>query len=281
MVTNIQDIVITGRGFLGSNLRRYFESTHGPGIRVWTAGRAGTKSSITDIAEQNGIRNFAVVLSGWSGVIASKSRDAEVQQKSLKEFELQVQEVIKIRPTLTLGFGSQIEKAGFGDPASPELSQYAKAKIQARAFFESALAESSLVGKWAYIYSVYGSGMDSSWLLPQLLRASSTGVPLAMGQGLQKWGFLHISDFCRAIDLVIQKPEMFPFEVDIGAQADHTLRDLVNQVEDILGMTCATFEKRGAPSSDSIPNLEPLRSAGWSQRVSLKEGLEELRGIYA
>jgi len=279
--TRIDHLIITGGGFIGSSLRKHFESGENPSLRVWTAGRTESENSITAIVEQNQLTNYGVILSGWSGVAASHSRDAQVQMQSLLDFEKQLNEVSSLRPSITVGFGSQIEKAGQNRLGPETLTSYAAAKIEARTLFEAAMQSSGLIGKWIYIYSVYGPEMDSGWLLPQLIRAGASNVPLSMGECAQKWGLLHISDFSTAIELILQKPDLFPFEIDLGGEASQTLRQLVLQVEDILGCRCATFEKKGPTPPDSVPDLAALRAAGWTQRVTLKQGLLDLKDMYA
>ena len=276
----IENLIITGKGFIGSSLRKYFEANDSP-IKVWTAGRTGSDISITAIVEQNQLSNFGVVLCGWGGVATSKSMDLEVQMQSLREFEKQLGEVVSLRPSITLGFGSQIEKAGLNANGTNEITSYASAKIEARKKFAEAMRESNLVGKWIYIYSVYGRDMHDSWLLPQLIKASVSGTNLEMGECLQKWGLLHISDFSSAIELIVSKPSLFPLELDLGGQATKSLRELVAEVESILGTSIATFAKKGPQAPDSVPDLGPLKDAGWAQRVTLKQGIQELKDRYA
>ncbi|MEN9954850.1 MAG: hypothetical protein RL460_48 [Actinomycetota bacterium] len=280
MEAQTENLIITGNGFIGSSLRKYFEANDSP-IEVWTAGRTGSEQSITAIVEQNQLSNFGVVLSGWSGVATSQSMDFEVQMRSLREFERQLGEVVSLRPSITLGFGSQIEKAGLSANGAGAITRYASAKIEARKMFMEAMRESSLVGKWIYIYSVYGRDMHDSWLLPQLIKASVSGTNLEMGECVQKWGLLHISDFSRAIELIVRTPGLFPLELDLGGQATKSLRELVEEVESILGTSCATFEKKGPLAPDSVPDLGPLRDAGWAQRVTLEQGIQELKDRYA
>ena len=279
--TQIDHLIITGGGFIGSNLRKHFEAISDPPFKVWTAGRTGSENSITAIVEQNQLVNFGVILSGWSGVAASHSRDSNIQMQSLMEFEKQLGEVSSLRPLIALGFGSQIEKTALNSLGTEASTSYAAAKIEARKLFENAMKSSGLIGKWIYIYSVYGPEMDPSWLLPQLIRASAIDAPLTMGDCAQKWGFLHISDFCAAIEVVLRQPDLFHFEIDLGGEASQSLRELVLQVEQILGRSCATFEKKGPSSPDSVPDLAALHAVGWSQRVTLKQGLLELKDRYA
>ncbi len=280
MEAPFENLIVTGSGFLGSHLRKHFELTYGESVRAWTAGRSGSSDSLTAIVEDNELTNYAVILSGWSGVAASLSRNQEVQTQSLIDFEKQVEEVTTLRPLVTLGFGSQIEKSALKGSKLEDVTDYARAKMRAREIFEASIERSSLVGKWIYIFSVYGEGMDSGWILPKLIDAHKNGSLVSMGPCLQKWGFLHVSDFCRAIDLILSRPSDFPFAIDIGNKADRSLRDLVHEVELILGNQCATFDNRVSLAPDSIPDLSPLITAGWSQRVTLKQGVEELRDKY-
>jgi nucleoside-diphosphate-sugar epimerase len=281
MEAPFENLIVTGSGFLGSHLRKHFELTYGDSFRAWTAGRSGSSNSLTAIVEDNELTNFAVILSGWSGVAASLSRNQGVQTQSLIDFEKQVEEVTTLRPLVTLGFGSQIEKSALKGSKLEDITDYARAKMRAREIFEASIEQSSLVGKWIYIFSVYGEGMDSGWILPKLIDAHKNGALVSMGACLQRWGFLHVSDFCRAIDLILSRPSDFPFTIDIGDEAARSLRDLVHEVEKILGSQCATFSNSATLVPDSIPDLRPLKSAGWSQHVTLEQGLEELKDSYA
>ena len=273
----IDNLVITGGGFIGTNLRKHFEAKQKSNVKVWQAGRSGSENSVTSIVENNKLTNFGVILNGWGGVTSSSSGDSALQTQSLREFEAQIGEIKSLSPLITLGFGSQIEKSG----DLKKLTSYAAAKIEARKLFANMIESSNLLGKWIYIYSVYGPDMNESWLLPQLIIGGAKGSPLNMGQCLQKWGFLHISDFSDAIELIISMPHLFPFEIDLGGDASNSLRELVYEVEKSVGFKCANFTHFGMPGWDSVPDLRPLTAAGWAQRVTLNHGVQELRDRYA
>lgn len=281
MKEQIEHLIITGRGFISSSLREYFETKAKSSIRVWIAGRSTSKNSITSIVEQNQLENFGVILSGWSGVIASMATDSKVQNQSLWDFEKQLVEVEHLRPIITLGFGSQIENAPIEHSGLSNLTEYAAAKIAARKRFEALIENSGLAGKWIRIFSVYGPKMHDSWLLPQLIRAGMNGTPLRMGTCEHKWGLLHVSDFSAAIEAILKSPSSFPNSVDLGGEANQSLRNLVHEVENILERKCAIFADNGLAHPDSIPDLIALKNSGWQARVTLRQGLLELKDSYA
>ncbi len=275
---DLRDVIITGSGFLGSSLRNHLQKN--PRLRVWNAGRADTNNSITSIVNSNSLSNFAVILNGWGGVFSADKDNSDLQFESLTNFRKQLFEIETLRPAITLGFGSQIENSVSTAEEDADKWTYATAKLRAGTEFLSTIRANQLQGKWVRIFSVYGLGMDQRWLIPQLVLAAKSGALVQLGPCNHKWGFLHIHDFCDAIEKLIFKKNVEGEFIDLGGFATRSLREIVTEIEEILGAKVAHYNPDASSSRDTVPDLSNLLSLGWQPKVSLREGILELSESY-
>jgi nucleoside-diphosphate-sugar epimerase len=269
-----RDLLVTGaKGFIGGALREHFSKL--PNFRVWPIGKSDQPNNLTKTIEEEKIADFGILLNGWTGVEKSYSSDSDLQRASLKEFKSQVQSAIQFKPKFIIGFGSQAELTLDSTSNLPK-SAYAQAKREARELLLDACQKGGIRAHWLRIYSVYGRGMASSWILPEVAKAIKENSQLKLGRCTQKWGFLHISDFCSAVEKVIEESEKLPFDIDVGGFANSSLKEQLMSLEAIMNAKVLVFEEGSGSEADSIPDLRPLLELGWEQRVDLKTGFGEL-----
>ena len=270
----LRNILITGaNGFLGSNLLGYLhEKTD---CTIWNAGRSGSANSIENLVRNHNLRDVTVILNGWGGVHTSHKRDLELQSRSLQDFKSQVDECLENRVNTILGFGTQAEFSELPREPGDEFRGYSSAKVEARKYLLAATVSNQIRSKWIRIFSVYGSGMDDRWLIPKVLRAVNSRTSLDLGPCSQLWGLLHIRDFCAAIATLLESSHE-GFDLDLGAPADQSLKDLIRHVEKLFGEHGLINFNPGEHPPNSIPNLDVLRSLGWSPEVDFGEGILEM-----
>ncbi|MBX7245133.1 MAG: dTDP-glucose 4,6-dehydratase [Candidatus Sumerlaeaceae bacterium] len=98
------------------------------------------------------------------------------------------------------------------------------------------------------------------------------------GDGLQRREWLHVSDHCSAIELVLQKG--VPGQVyNVGGVNEKTNMEVITRLLEILGKPASLIkhvkdrpghDRRYAINADKIQ-----RELGWKARVGFEEGLEE------
>jgi nucleoside-diphosphate-sugar epimerase len=270
----VRDLLITGAsGFIGGALGQHFSKK--PHLRVWSIGKSDQANSLTETIEAEKMVDFGILLNGWSGVEKKHSSDSNLQRASLREFRLQVESVLKYKPKFIIGFGSQSELTLNQSSDRPK-SAYAQAKSEARSLLLDVCEKAEIKAHWLRIYSVYGQGMASSWILPEVARAIRTNSQLELGRCTQKWGFLHISDFCSAIEKIMNNSERLPFDIDVGGLANSSLKEQLTSLLEGMQSKVLLFDESKDPEADSIPNLRPLLELGWEQKVDLKTGFAEL-----
>jgi nucleoside-diphosphate-sugar epimerase len=271
----VRNLIITGTsGFLGKELALYFAQSKN--IRVWSAGRSSEPASISTVVRSNSLVDIGVILSGWSGVFSAQKNDSEAQQISLENFRQQVLETVDVGASLVVGFGSQAEY-----DLQDNYSSYAQAKSFARSFLLEQSAKNGLNAHWLRVFSVYGPGMDPRWILPKFIETAMCNRVFEVGPCNQKWGFLHISDFCRAISFLLERSSEAPFDIDVGAPASQTLREILLSAESSMKWDNLKFDDLPSLARDSVPNLKTLSEFGWVPEVSFLRGFRDLVEHYA
>jgi len=213
-----------------------------------------------------------VILNGWGGVFTSEQENSRLQSESLELFMSQVTEGLAAGADMIIGIGTQAEYRKGAGQANP--LDYQSAKLAASEYLRKKATAHGVPAHWVRLFSVYGSGMDKRWLLPSLVDASTRGLPLRLGPCSQKWGFLHVSDAARAIELVV-RGSVEDYVIDLGGEASETLKSQIEGLGALLPSLKVSFEK-GEDPEDSVPNLAPLAAAGWRSEIGLDVGVLEL-----
>lgn len=271
----ISNLIVTGtKGFLGKELVRYLAQSEE--IRVWSAGRSSEPDSISNVVRTNSLVNVGVILCGWSGVFSAQKNDPEAQQISLENFRQQVLESFDIEASLVVGFGSQAEYE-----SQDNYSIYAQAKSLARSFLLEQSEKNGVIAHWLRIFSIYGPGMDPRWILPRFIETAMCNQIFEVDPCNQKWGFLHISDFCRAISSLLERSPEAPFDIDVGAPASQTLSEILLSAESSMNWHNLKFDDLPILARDSVPNLKTLSDFGWVPEVNFLRGFRDLVEHYA
>ncbi|MFD1142470.1 GDP-L-fucose synthase family protein [Larkinella insperata] len=123
--------------------------------------------------------------------------------------------------------------------------------------------------------------LQSSHVLPALIRkfheAKINGQPAVevWGTGSPRREFLHADDLADACFFLMENynDELF---VNIGTGVDETIRELVDQVQQVVGyegeVRWNTDKPDGTPRK--LMDVSRLHAMGWQHRIELKDGLE-------
>lgn len=265
------EVFISGAsGFLGRNLLAHFSEVEGFGSRAIV--RSSEADSISSLLRASSATKKVIILNGWGGVFTSEQENSQLQSESLELFKTQATEGLAAGADMIIGIGTQAEYRKFAGQA--DSLDYQSAKLAASKYLREKATAYGVPVHWIRLFSIYGSGMDKRWLLPSLVDASNSGLPLRLGPCSQKWGFLHVRDAARAIELVV-RGRLENYVIDLGGEASETLRCQIEGLVDLLPSLKVSFEPGEAPQ-DSVPNLAPLLAAGWRSEINLDLGVREL-----
>jgi len=222
---------------------------------------------------------------GWRGV-AGKHRDAPFQVVDNLPCTIDsVALALKCGCRQWIGLGSQAE---YGNPnqridesaATHPLTLYGKAKLAAGIAALGLCEASGIFGSWIRIFSLYGGGGYSAWVLPYAIRHFLDGTSPALTQCSQRWDFLHARDAAEAILAVAR--EGVPGVFNLGSGSAPPLRDTVEIVRNLIGPECPPANYGAIPYSENqVMHLEAdigkiQTSTSWNPRIPLREGLEQL-----
>lgn len=124
----------------------------------------------------------------------------------------------------------------------------------------------------------YGPYQYPEKVIPLFVTQALQDLPLPLygdGQNVREW--LHVSDHCRALDLLIERGE--PGEVyNIGGQGGVRNIDLTHQILALVGRPTSLIQHvTDRPGHDSRYCLDTskLRGLGWHPQVDFAQGLRE------
>jgi dTDP-glucose 4,6-dehydratase len=124
----------------------------------------------------------------------------------------------------------------------------------------------------------YGPQQVPEKIIPLFVTNALDGLPLPLyGDGLNERDWLHVSDHCRAIDLLIERG--VPGEVyNIGGGNGIRNLDLTNRILTLTGRPASLIEPvADRPGHDRRYSLDTskLRAIGWEPKVEFADGLAD------
>ena len=124
----------------------------------------------------------------------------------------------------------------------------------------------------------YGPQQFPEKIIPLFVTNALDGLPLPLyGDGLNERDWLHVSDHCRAIDLLIERG--VPGEVyNIGGGNGIRNLDLTNRILTLTGRPASLIEPvADRPGHDRRYSLDTskLRAIGWEPKVEFADGLAD------
>jgi nucleoside-diphosphate-sugar epimerase len=183
------------------------------------------------------------------------------------------------------GTGTCIEYAASTAPLREDDSQLAPAAPYSRAKVDTcrrlqSLADAAQVDwSWFRVFYPFGEGENPERMPSWLMRKLSGGEAVELKTPDSVKDYVHIDDVAAGLLLALEK--RVPGAVNIGSGEGVRILDLAREIARIVGADPALVSRANPPSLDPFPvtvaDMAKLRSAGWSRRVSLVEGLQRLR----
>ena len=184
------------------------------------------------------------------------------------------------------GSSSAVYGKGIGIPMSERqgpvpVSPYAVSKLTGEHYCRIFTELYGLETVSLRYFNVYGPGQDASTeyagVIPKLIRWALHGEPLEIhGDGLQSRDFIYVENVVQANLLAAQDPKTSGQVYNIGQGKAHTLLDLVDLLQEILGKELYLLHT-SARTGDMRQTLADIyrakRTFGYSPEIVFEEGL--------
>ena len=137
--------------------------------------------------------------------------------------------------------------------------------------------------------NAYGPRQSPSKVVPRFIQQAAGGEPF--GDGSQLRCFLHVSDICAAILVVLTKGKIGDV-YNIGTTTEVSVRDLAQNiratVDAVKGRKTGTFEVSHVDATKDRPHndqryymdVSKLKALGWEEELSFQEGLKQTVSWY-
>jgi nucleoside-diphosphate-sugar epimerase len=130
---------------------------------------------------------------------------------------------------------------------------------------------------WLRLFSTYGPGDNSGWLIPTLIDSMLSGRRPKITLGTQYWDWLHVEDVARAILAVATKPSAQGV-FNLGSGRAVQVRTVVQKIRDLTAPDMELVFGEVPFRSDQVMYLKAdisrlCRDTNWSPHISLENGL--------
>ncbi len=130
--------------------------------------------------------------------------------------------------------------------------------------------------KWPRIFNLYGPNEKPQRLMPSVINSCIRGEDVKVSDCLKFQDYLHVEDMARGIVQVFESNIEGAINICSGQPVQ--LRYIVNKIAELTGFNGKIlWGAIPAAFGDElvIGNNEKLKSAGWQQKYTLEEGLEQ------
>lgn len=226
---------------------------------------------------------------GWSGVAGQSRNDAS--QALNVGMTAQILELgIKAGIKTFVGIGSQAEYGPHDgiidqETATRPTTMYGEAKLAAAHLSFRLCHLASIRFAWLRVFSTYGPGDASHWLIPGTIEALRAGARPSFTECGQLWGFLHVLDAAQAIRMVVETPTAGGY-YNLGSADAPSLRQTLETLRDLIDPSLELGFGDLPYRPDQVMHLQadigPLqRETGWVPKVDLMTGLKDTIAWYA
>jgi UDP-glucose 4-epimerase len=183
--------------------------------------------------------------------------------------------------TAFIGMGSQGEYgtcSTMDENAMPApTSLYGAAKLAALFLTRQLAAQAGIRHAWLRLFSTYGPGDNSGWLIPMLITEMLAGRRPRTTLGTQTWDWLHVEDVARGI-LAAATSRTADGVFNLGSGRAVPVRAVIERIRDLAapGMDLRFGEIPFRP--DQVMHMQAditllCGATGWAPRISIEEGL--------
>lgn len=180
--------------------------------------------------------------------------------------------------------GSALEYGAIGghlaeDTIVNPTTVYGQTKLAATRLIETAVAAGALRAVTARLFTVYGPGEHDGRLLPSILSARTSSIPVPMTDGLQQRDFTYVGDVAEGVIRAAAQPAAPWSTVNLATGHLHTVREFVARAEAVLGLTPGRFQFGALPTRpdemahDAVSIARARSWLGWVPSTGIDAGV--------
>jgi nucleoside-diphosphate-sugar epimerase len=184
-----------------------------------------------------------------------------------------------------VGTGSQAEYGPLNrriseiDPPEPT-SLYGAAKAATCLLTQVLGKQLGIEPVWARVFSTYGPGDNSGWMLVDVIRQLLDGQRPALTPGEQLWDYLYVDDAADAL-FAMGKIENLSGIYNLGSGQSRTIRSIAEMARDLINPELPLGFGEIPYRPDQVMHLEAdidklIKDTGWRPQVSLEAGIRNL-----
>lgn len=162
------------------------------------------------------------------------------------------------------------------------LSVYACAKKGGALMAEAFAQLHPIKVSFVRYFNVYGRAQDWRRVIPPVMSAFTTRLlegkrPVIYGTGEKSRDFIHVDDVNSFHLMLVREPAIQGGTYNLGSGKDHTVLDIFEKIEGIIGSGIAPEFKPELPAEAfrTLGDISETVKTGWRPRVSLDEGLRD------
>ncbi|MHC4861008.1 MAG: NAD-dependent epimerase/dehydratase family protein, partial [Planctomycetota bacterium] len=156
---------------------------------------------------------------------------------------------------------------------------YGRSKLGGTLALKRAAESGAVAGLTARLFTVYGPGEHGGRLLPSLLEASRTGVPLDLTAGLQRRDFTYVEDVAEGLLRLGARPAVRGDVVNLATGRLSSVREFVLIAADALGIPVENLRFGDVPTRSNemehddvaVDRMRDL--ASWIPPTGIEEGV--------
>lgn len=191
-----------------------------------------------------------LIHSAWGGVAASDRDNWEAQVANISYTADLLKLAKNIGINHFIGLGSQAEYGFFEGVVNEQkecnpLSAYGGSKLATCNIVKAFCTVHKIDWQWLRLFPMYGIRENVNWFIPMVIRHALNNKDLNLTGCEQRYGYLHVDDFCRAINkVVLQKTPSGIF--NLASNNSIQLRQLIEFIQ-LQTKTKATFNFGALP----------------------------------
>jgi nucleoside-diphosphate-sugar epimerase len=184
-----------------------------------------------------------------------------------------------------VAFGTCIEYQITGQPLSEDstpiapATTYSRCKNELRLILEADAKAHPFTFCWGRVFYPYGPGEHPSRLCSSIMQKLSREEKITLKTPNSTKDYIFIDDLARAILLTIE--QKFSGAINWGTGVGTTVREIAQTLAQKMGKAQLIEETPGSlpdPLDHVVADVRKLKSLGWTQRISLAQGLEKILG---
>jgi UDP-glucose 4-epimerase len=225
----------------------------------------------------------SIICAQWDGVLKKDRDNLELQRTNIDPILDIAVAAKESKVESFICFGSQAEAKESMETIREEFyesgeSAYGRTKAILHTQLKTTFEDSNCRFIWARIFSVYGPSDFSDSLLARLFESESTGVELEISNPSKFWSYLYEDDFASAIELVI-KNSSIASTVNVGNPKIYEIREIVAMWKECSSTSSIVYDS-SQTNLGFFPDLEKLKTIGWSPSISLEDGIKRTRKAF-